>query len=336
MAVPQGDAGVVVLTALGLEYQAVRTYLTDLRRSTHAQGTGFEAGFLPDVPWQVVVARTGAGNASAAVLAERAIATFAPRAVVFVGVAGAIRDEVEVGDVVIASRVYAAHGGKQQAEAFLARPRAFEAPHDLLDLAEYLALSRSWSTAGPDGEASEFRVHVKPIAAGEVVLNTRDAPLAQQLRIFYNDAVAVEMEGAGVAQAAHLNRVVPLLVVRGISDKADGQKYAASDERWQPVAAHRAALVAFSVIREWASGLATEEQAAQEGPRVKRLPVPAQPDERSSVAAPPAQEDSRSESDVGPDGGHGKYVVDAREATGVQIGERNTQNIDSRRSSPQA
>lgn len=333
---PQGDVGVVVLTALGLEYQAVRAHLTNLRRSTHAQGTSFESGYLPDVPWQVVIARTGAGNASAAVLAERAIATFAPRAVVFVGVAGAIRDELELGDVVIASRVYAAHGGKQQAEAFLARPRAFEAPHDLLELAEFLALSRSWNTAGPDGEASEFRVHVKPIAAGEVVLNTRDALLAQQLRTFYNDAVAVEMEGAGVAQAAHLNRVVPLLVVRGISDKADGQKHATSDERWQPVAAHRAAFVAFGVIREWASTLVTKEQAAQEDSRAKRLPATAQPDEQHPVAVPPAQRNSRSGSDAGTDGGGGKYVVDAREATGVQTGEGNTQNIDNRRSSPDA
>jgi nucleoside phosphorylase len=57
------------------------------------------------------------------------------------------------------------------------------------------------------------------------------------LRASYGDALAVEMEGHGVMQAAH-QRNVDALVVRGISDLLDGK--AESDRTgWQPRARGR-------------------------------------------------------------------------------------------------
>jgi nucleoside phosphorylase len=252
MGKPQ-DAGIaVVLTALPLEYRAVRDRLTQLQRTTHARGgTGFELGRLPDSQVRIVLLRTGDGNAPAAVLAERAIASFDPRALIFVGVAGALKDELALGDVVVASRVYAPHGGKEEGGRFLARPRAFEAPHELLDLAQHLSITRTWTGPAPDGTTRAFAVHFKPVAAGEVVLNSRTTPLARQLRSHYNDAAAIEMESAGVAQAAVLNRSLPALTVRGISDRADGDKPGADAAGWQPIAAADAALFALELIREW-------------------------------------------------------------------------------------
>jgi hypothetical protein len=40
----------------------------------------------------------------------------------FVGIAGSLVDSVQLGDVVVATRVGAYHGGKQVAEGFMARP----------------------------------------------------------------------------------------------------------------------------------------------------------------------------------------------------------------------
>lgn len=251
---PQQDetGSVVVLTALPLEYTAVRASLTELRRNAHRRaGTGFEVGHLPGTPIRIVLARTGDGNASAAVLAERAITMFDPRALLFVGIAGALKDDIALGDVVVGSRVYAPHGGKEEADGFLARPRAFEAAHELLDLAQHLAITRSWTGSSADDSSRRFDVHFKPIAAGEVVLNSRDTPLARQLRSHYNDAVAIEMESAGVAQAAHLNQSLPTLTVRGISDRSDGNKRTADADGWQSVAAANAAIFALALIREW-------------------------------------------------------------------------------------
>ena len=238
-----------MLTALELEHESIRQWLSQCRRVDHRSGTVFEVGRPPQGRGLVALAVTGEGNTAAAVLAERAIAMFRPRALIFVGVAGALRDDLALGDVVVATKVYAYHGGSMQPDGFRARPRSWEIPHELDQLARRVSRSGAWrsllTTAGRPPS-----VHFRPIAAGEVVLNARDDALSAQLRHNYGDAVAIEMESAGAAQAAHLNGALPMLTVRGISDKADGQKHAADQHGWQPVAAAHAAAFALAVVAE--------------------------------------------------------------------------------------
>lgn len=242
---------VVVLTALDLEYLAVRAHLVGLRQRRHPAGTLFETGQLPGSDVMIVIAVTGAGNPGAGVLTERAIAMFRPQALLFVGVAGSLADDLGLGDVVVATKVYAYHGGKDEDGGFLARPRAWEAPHELDQLARHISRTNSWATLlDPVSQRRPPAVHFRPIAAGEVVLNSRDTPLAQQLRRTYNDAAAIEMESAGVSQAGHLNRNLPVLTVRGISDKADGFKENADRAGSQTTAAAHAAAFALALAAE--------------------------------------------------------------------------------------
>ena len=140
--------------------------------------------------------------------------------------------------MVVATKVYFIHGGKEEDEGFRSRPRAWDAPHRLEQLARHVSRSGSWPSA----------VHLKPIAAGEVVLNSRTSPLARLLRERYSDAGAIEMEGAGVARAAHLIGTLPTLIVRGISDAADGGKSAMDDSGSQPLAAANAATFALALV----------------------------------------------------------------------------------------
>jgi nucleoside phosphorylase len=249
-------ATVVVLTALELEYRAVRDRLTHVRVQRHRAGTWFEVGQLPGGAGEIAVAITGKGNPGAAVLAERAIAMFRPRALLFLGVGGALKDDIGLGDVVVATKVYGYHGGAEGRDGFGARPEAWQAPHELEQIARHVARAGTWATP----------VHFKPVAAGEVVLNSRETPLARQLRRNYNDAVAIEMESAGVSQAGHLNRSSPVLTVRGVSDKADGATYA-DDTAWQAVAAERAVKFGLAVAAEV---LGQETSPAAGGDRVRR------------------------------------------------------------------
>jgi 8-oxo-dGTP diphosphatase len=101
-----------------------------------------------------------------------------------------------------------------------------------------------------------------PIAAGEVVQDSGISAEAQWIREHYNDACAIEMEAAGVAQAAHLNDSLPVVVIRGISDRADGGKATADDAGWQPRAAANAAAFAVALVAALAEELGDDNRGA--------------------------------------------------------------------------
>jgi len=250
---------IVILTALDLEYQAVREKLTDLRLHKHAAGTRFEVGRVSRGDCRVALALVGKGNHPAAVLAERAIAEFDPAAILFVGVAGALRSDIALGDVVVATHVYAYHGGTSEDDGLKARPRAWEIPHAVDQIARHLKRTGAWMRHLPHGSDARPDVHFGAIAAGEVVQNSTISEQARWLRQHYNDAAAIEMESAGMAQAAHLNRSLPAVVIRGISDRADGTKEITDRAQWQPRAADNAAAFAVALAEE----LAHEEQDLQ-------------------------------------------------------------------------
>ena len=84
----------VILTAILVEYKAVRSHLTQLKEEIHPQGTIYERGkFATEGKvWDVGIVETGAGNYPAGIEEERAIAFFKPDVILFVGVAGGIKD----------------------------------------------------------------------------------------------------------------------------------------------------------------------------------------------------------------------------------------------------
>ncbi|MGW3335351.1 5'-methylthioadenosine/S-adenosylhomocysteine nucleosidase family protein [Streptomyces rubiginosohelvolus] len=261
---------VVILTALNLEYQAVRQKLASPQTHLHERGTRFEVGTVQGASCRVALGLTSKGNHSAAVIAERAIQEFSPLAVLFVGVAGALWDATRLGDVVMASHVYAYHGGTSEDDGLKARPRVWEAPHGISQLAAHVARLDDWadSSSRPE-DAPQMRFGA--IAAGEVFQNSRISAEAKWIRQHYNDALAIEMEAAGVAQAGHLNGA-PVAIIRGISDRADGTKNSTDDRSWQPQAAANAAAFAIRLTVE----LAGEQEKAvaprdDSAPSVDRL-----------------------------------------------------------------
>ncbi|MFD0314767.1 phosphorylase family protein [Streptomyces flavalbus] len=263
---PYPTPTVVVLTALGLEFQAVREHLSDVEVREH-QHTLFDVGRVSGLPWRVALAEIGEGTSGAATHTERAIARFRPAAVFFVGVAGGLRGKVALGDVVVASKVYLHHGGKETDAGLRARPRAWEVDH---------ALEQRVRRA----VRADAHTHFKPVVSGDVVLDTRRSPLTELIERTYDDAVAIDMESAGMAQAARLNGV-PWLAVRGVSDPADGSKKDTDAKGWQPVAAQRAAAVAVRVLRE----------LPPPGARPSAPPEPTRGESVVLVAAPPAPAD---------------------------------------------
>jgi nucleoside phosphorylase len=237
----------VILTALPVEYMAVRTHIADLREEMHPQGTIYERGkFVANATsWEVGIVEVGAGNASAGVEAERAIAYFNPSVILFVGVAGGIKD-VAIGDVVAATKVYGYESGKAK-QKFQPRPDVGLSTYSLIQRARAESKKSDWLQRLTSAPESTPRVFVAPIAAGEKVVASSKSNVFKFIQLNYGDAVAVEMEGRGLLQAAHANHQVSALVIRGISDLIDGKSEADAGGS-QEMAARNASAFAFEIL----------------------------------------------------------------------------------------
>ncbi|MFD8811959.1 nucleosidase [Streptomyces sp. NPDC059627] len=242
-----GSKAIVILTALSVEYRAVARYLRDLERIDHPTGLIFERGELPGTPWQIYVAEAGEGNHAAATLTERAINWVSPRAVFFTGIAGGRKKDLALGDVIVATQVWAYQGGRQEADGLKARPRSWETTFELQQVARYVDRG-AWTERISPPPNPLPRIHLKPILAGEIVLDSAGSELDEYLDLHYNGAAAIETEGAGFASAAHLAGGVPFMVVRGISDRADGTKSDSDAAGGQEAAARHAAATTMAVI----------------------------------------------------------------------------------------
>ncbi len=238
----------VILTALPVEYEAVRANLKDLREKIH-EGTIYELGhFQPgDQSWEVAVSEIGMGNPGAASAAERAIAYFKPRLVLFVGVAGGLKD-VQLGDVVAADKVYGYEFGKVDATGFKTRPSVYNATYALEQRARAVARRQDWLKRLPLPLPDRTpKALVGPIAAGEKVLASTTSEMWNLIKQSYGNALAVEMEGHGFLAALHANQHVEALIVRGISDLIDGKREADAANT-QELAARHASAFAFEVL----------------------------------------------------------------------------------------
>src|SRR5262249_28705892 len=146
-----------------------------------------------------------------------------------------------------------------------ARPRTWELSHPAQQIAAHVQRDVGWASRTA-GEPAPY-VHFGPVAAGEIALYSGVSEVRQWLREHYNDAVAVEMEAAGVAQAGHLNNALPAIMVRGISDYADQTKSATDGEGWQPRAAANAAAFAAALAVELAKELNSSPGSGAPGPQ---------------------------------------------------------------------
>jgi adenosylhomocysteine nucleosidase len=213
-----------ILSALPEEQAGLLAQLEGARRHTVAS-RDFWLGQLQGKP--VVLALSRIGKVSASLTASVLIGHLGVSRIVFTGVAGGLAPGVRVGDVVVAQDFI-----QHDLDASPLFPR-YEVPlygrarfacepalTSLLSTAARQALG-SASTAAMELPAGA-KVHSGLIASGDRFVSSAEASRALQsaLRSAGHEALAVEMEGAAVAQVC-ADYDIPFAAMRTISDRAD-------------------------------------------------------------------------------------------------------------------
>ena len=236
------------VTALGLEFAAVESHLTDLRNNKHAAGTVYRIGkFAGQVEWEVAIVEAGMHNEAAAVETERIITHFKPSVLFFVGIAGGLKD-VALGDVVAVTNAYDYEAGKDEKD-FKPRPQIAQSTYPMEQQARAVCREKVWRSRSNATSAMAQTAFVGPIAVGGKVVGATESATYRLIRQHFGDALAVDMESYGFLLAISMNTSVQALAVRGISDLVDG-KGEADGSGWQPRAAAHAAAFAFEVLSQ--------------------------------------------------------------------------------------
>lgn len=158
----------------------------------------------------LALVRSGVGKVNAAFTTQLLIEAFDAHAVICTGSAGAVNPALDIGDVVVAEDcvqhdVVVEFLGLPRGKIPFTDHRFFETDPDLRRHALEVSLS-------------DHTVRSGRVLTGDTFVE--DASYRRQIRVEL-DGDCVEMEGAAVGQVCAVNDV-PYLVVRSISDRADG------------------------------------------------------------------------------------------------------------------
>ena len=209
-----------IVGAMHEEIAALRPCLADLRTERRA-GRDFHLGRLDG--HDVILVRCGIGKVAAATTTAVLLDAYDAFALLFTGVAGGLGEGVCVGDIVVATALLQ---HDMNAEPLFPRwevPLTGRARFDA-DAAWTARLAQaSRMLAATDAHAVAATIHAGLVVSGDRFVATRAE--SDQLRTLLPDAVAVEMEGAAVAQVCH-DFARPFGVVRTISDRADDAAHA--------------------------------------------------------------------------------------------------------------
>ena len=183
---------------------------------------------------EVVVVRSGIGKVNAGICAQILVNRFGVDVLINTGIAGSLDAKIDIGDMVISTdALHHDMDASEFGDALGQVPRmdvlSFPADETLVKKAVQAS-----EKANPDIHTFTGR-----IASGDQFIASREV----KERIVKNfHPLCVEMEGAGIAQAAYLNQV-SYVIIRAISDKADNSAHVDYPTFEQQAIAHSVRLV---------------------------------------------------------------------------------------------
>jgi adenosylhomocysteine nucleosidase len=206
------------------------------KKNVKKAGMDFYEGTLGGV--QVVVVQSGIGKVNAALCVQILADVFQVDGIVNTGAAGSLNDTLNIGDILI-SQDAVQHDvdgtifGYAPGEIPQLGVKAFRADPDMM--AQAMEAFNQMQKSGK-------KAMIGRVLSGDQFIDKKDVKL-QLTEKFAGDCV--EMEGAAIAQGAYLNGI-PFVILRAISDKADG-----SDFVDYPVFEKEAAACCAALVKEF-------------------------------------------------------------------------------------
>lgn len=199
-----------IIGAMEVEVAILKEKMEDVRIIKKASMDFYE-GILAGK--KAVVVRSGIGKVNAGICAQILADVFSVDAIINTGIAGSLNKNINIGDIVLSTDVVqhdmdATGFGYRKGQIPQMPVFFFNADENLRRLAAEVC-----KEVNPDIQVFEGR-----IASGDQFVCDQDVKNRIVSEFL---AYATEMEGAAIGQAAYLNEI-PFLVVRAISDKADG------------------------------------------------------------------------------------------------------------------
>ena len=161
---------------------------------------------------EVVVVRSGIGKVNAGICAQILVDTFGVDVLINTGIAGSLDARIDIGDMVISTDAVhhdmdATVFGDPVGQVPRMDTLAFPADEALVEKAK----------AANEKANPEIHTFTGRIASGDQFISSSEV---KERIVNQFHALCTEMEGAGIAHAAYLNKV-SYVIIRAISDKAD-------------------------------------------------------------------------------------------------------------------
>ncbi len=234
-----GVRRIALIGAMQEELSAVLALMPDAQVESVA-GRQFWLGQLNG--HAVVAVLSGIGKVAAAITATVLIEKYQVQGILFTGVAGGLASHAKRGDVVVATELL-----QHDMNASPLFPK-YEVP--LLGRARFQTddtmtrcLVESAAQALP-----KAKLHTGLIVSGDQFVSSASESRRLQSEIL--DALAVEMEGAALAQVCHAYGI-PLAVVRTLSDRADDSAHHDFVQFVKEVASQYSAAIVSEFLRQW-------------------------------------------------------------------------------------
>lgn len=213
-----------IISAMQEEIQALLNELKNVSTTVKGMRTYHEGTLFNQ---KVVLVFSRWGKVASAVTTTQLINDFNVNEIIFTGVAGGIKDELNIGDIIIGKYLFQhdldAQPFYEQFEIPIIKKKHIETrdPSKLIDATSRFI--KTYNSFVSKIEADVFNISVPKVILGDIASGDQFISSVEKINYLNKllpTTTCVEMEGAAVAQVCYEYKV-PFSIIRIISDKAN-------------------------------------------------------------------------------------------------------------------